>query len=149
MSLGFGRLKLSAGSKDDLEEGSIIFHGGQKERIVNLDETDGNLDNTKGKRGGQPPLVFYGKDIAGSSTAASKASYTPTIICGANAAGEAIPLHFQLKSTAKTSKQEKVCCSLQRCLWEIRTYKTTNSSVYIRHERESWNEQCGTQEVLS
>ena len=72
MSLGFGRLKLSAGSKDGLEEGSIIFHGGQKERIVNLDETDGNLDNTKGKRGGQPPLVFYGKDIAGSSTAASK-----------------------------------------------------------------------------
>ena len=111
ISLGFGRLKEPDGSEDDLEEGSVIFFEGQKKRILNLDETDGSLDNTKGKRGGRPPLVFYAKDISGGSTAASKSSYTPTIICGSNAAGEAIPPHFQLKSTAQSSARS--CFSIE------------------------------------
>jgi len=107
ISLGFGRLKPIDGREDHLEEGSIIFFDGQKKRIINLDETDGSLDNTKGKRGGRPPHVFYGKDVAGGSTAASKTSYTPTIVCGSNADGEAIPPHFQLKSAAKTATRER------------------------------------------
>lgn len=103
ISLGFGRKKKTDGSEDDLEEGSVIFFDGQKKRILNLDEMDGSLDNTKGKRGGRPALVFYAKDISGGSTAASKSSYTPRIICGSNADGEAIPPHFQLKSTAQST----------------------------------------------
>ena len=53
-SLGFGRLKLTDGSEDHLEEGAVVFYAGQKKRILNLDETDGSLDNAKGKRGGRP-----------------------------------------------------------------------------------------------
>ena len=45
--------------------------------------------------------------IAGGSTAASKSSYTPTIICGSNADGEALPPHFQLKSTAQSTTRTR------------------------------------------
>jgi len=108
ISLGFGRLKKTDGSEDDLEDGSIIFFPGQKKRILNLDETDGSLDNAKGKRGGRPPMVFYDQSTpAGGSTAASKSGYTPTIICGSNAEGEAIPPHFQLKSTAQSNARTR------------------------------------------
>jgi len=107
IALGFGRLKLTDGTEDKLEEGSVIFFEGQKKRIINLDETDGSLDNTKGKRGGRPPVVFYGKEMSGGATAASKSSYTPTIICGSNAEGEAIPPHFQLKSMAVLESRER------------------------------------------
>jgi len=107
ISLGFGRLKKDDGSEDHLEEGSVVFFKGQKKRILNLDETDGSLDNTKGKCGGRPPLVFYGVGMTGGSTAASKSGYSPTIICGSNAEGEAIPPHFQLKTLATSSKRER------------------------------------------
>jgi len=106
ISLGFGHLKNPDGSEEHLEEGSIIFFSGEKKRILNLDETDGSLDNTKGKRGGRPPLVFYARDMSDGSTAASKSGYSPTIICGSNALGEAIPPHFQLKTLAKSMARE-------------------------------------------
>jgi len=60
-------------------------------------------------------LVFYGKDMAGGSTAASKTSYTPTIICGSNAEGEAIPPHFQLKSAAKGKRERFSVEFIARC----------------------------------
>jgi len=104
IDLGFGRLK----TVDDGEiEGSIVFFPGQKRRILNLDETDGSLDDTNGKRGGRKPMVFYAPDIGGGGTYANKSSYSPTIICGSNSAGEAIPPHFQLKTTAKTDSRER------------------------------------------
>jgi len=116
IALGFGRLKLTDGTEDHLEEGTVVFFDGQKKRILNLDETDGSLDNTKGKRGGRPPIVFYGKAISGGSTAASKSSYTPTITCGSNADGEAMPPHFQLKSTATASQRERLSLEfIARC----------------------------------
>jgi len=121
-SLGFGRLKNVDGSEDHLEEGSVIFFNGQKKRILNLDETDGSLDNTKGKRGGRPPLVFYARDMTGGSTAASKSGYSPTIICGSNALGEAIPPHFQLKTLAKSTARERFSVEfIARCkdVWGV------------------------------
>jgi len=57
ISLGFEHLKKDDGSEDHSEEGSVLFFNGQKKRILNLDKTDGSLDNTKGKCGGRPPLV--------------------------------------------------------------------------------------------
>jgi len=107
ISLGFGRLKKDDGSEDHSEEGSVVFFNGQKKRILNLDETDGSLDNTKGKCGGRPPLVFCGVGMTGGSTAASKSGYGPTIICGSHAEGEAMPPHFQLKTLATSSKRER------------------------------------------
>jgi len=106
VALGFGRLKNVDGSEDHLEAGSVIFFAGPKKWILNLDYTDGSLDNAKGKRGGRPLAVFYGREMSGGATAASKSSYTPTIICGSNTEGEAIPPHFQLKSVAQSQSRE-------------------------------------------
>ena len=42
-----------------------MFFDGQKDIIINLDETDGALDNTCEQRGGKPSFVFYSEDICG------------------------------------------------------------------------------------
>jgi len=52
-------------------------------------------------------LWFYGVGMTSGSTAASKLGYSPTIICGSNAEGEAIPPYFQLKTLATSSKRER------------------------------------------
>ena len=52
-------------------------------------------------------MVFCAPDIGGGGTQANKSSYSPTIICGSNSAGKALPPHFQLKSTAKTDARER------------------------------------------
>ena len=107
VELGFARLKTENDS--DKIEGSLFFLKGQMRRIINFDETDGSLDNTSGhQRGGRPPIVFT---AAGSKMGAShgnKSSYCPTIICGSNAAGEAIPPHFQLKTLAQTTSGQRL-----------------------------------------
>ena len=61
IELGFARLKREG---EDCE-GSVVFFDGQKDRIINLDETDGALDNTCGQIGGRPSFVFYSEEISG------------------------------------------------------------------------------------
>ena len=78
IELGFARLKREGEDR----EGSVVFFGGQKDRIINLDETDGALDNTYGQRGGRPSFIFYSEDISGGASRANKTSYSPTIIAG-------------------------------------------------------------------
>jgi len=72
-----------------------------------MDEMDGSLDNTNGQHGDQKSMVFYAPNVGGGGTQANKSSYSPTIICGSNAAGEALPVHFQLKTSPKTQEREK------------------------------------------
>ena len=43
-------------------EGSVEFFDGHKDMIINLDETDGALNNEFGKRGGRPSFVFYSEE---------------------------------------------------------------------------------------
>ncbi len=106
IDLGFGRERtLEDGNAG---EGEVVFYPGQKERIVNIDETDGSLDDTTGQRGGRPPMVFTVPDMAGGGTAVNKSGYSSTIICGSNAAGEPVPPHFQLKSLAKTDEGQRM-----------------------------------------
>ena len=115
IGLGFARKK--EGTDPSNTEGSLFFFPGQKDRIINLDETDGSIDNSTGQRGGRPPLVFYVSDICGGGTQASKSSYSPTIICGSTAAGEALPPHFQLKTDLCTaSRRNQDQC---RVHWEM------------------------------
>jgi len=85
-----------------------VFFDNQKERIINLDETDGTLDESNKNRGGRPPMVFTSPDVPGGGTAANKSGYSSTIICGSNAAGEALPPHFQLKSLAQQDSTQRI-----------------------------------------
>jgi len=105
IELGFGREPTA----EDVEVvGEVVFFDNQKERIVNLDETDGTLDEANRNRGGRPPMVFTSPDLSSGGTAANKSGYSSTIICGSNAAGEALPPHFQLKSLAQQDCTQRI-----------------------------------------
>jgi hypothetical protein len=104
IDLGFAREKLAS----DDTEGEVVFHPGQLDRIVNFDETDGSIDDTTGKRGGRPGLTFYSREVTGGATAANKSSTSATIIFGSSAAGEPLPPHFQLKTTAQTAEAQRM-----------------------------------------
>ena len=104
IDLGFGRMKREGENCD----GSVVFFEGQTDRIINLDETDGSMDNTTGQRGGRPNFVFYSNIISGGASRANKTSYSPTLIAGSTASGDPLPLHFQLKTMAQTNATEKV-----------------------------------------
>jgi hypothetical protein len=105
IDLGFAREKELT---DTITVGELYFHPGQFERIVNFDETDGSIDETTGKRGGRPPVTFYSPEVTGGATAVNKSGYSATIIFGSNAAGEPLPPHFQLKSTAQTAETQRL-----------------------------------------
>ena len=107
VELGFARLK----TVNDPEriEGSLFFFRGQRRRILNFDETDGSLDNTSGhQRGGRPPIVFTAAGTKRGATHGNKSSYCPTIICGSNSDGEALPPHFQLRTLAQTTTGQRL-----------------------------------------
>ena len=90
IELGFARL-----NREGYDcEGSVLFFDGNKERIINLYETDGALDNTCEQRGGRPSFLFYSKDISGGASRANTTSYSPKIIAGSSSAGDPLPLHF-------------------------------------------------------
>jgi hypothetical protein len=110
----FKKTLIDLGFAQDKEEtdtqtvGELLFYPGQLQRIVNFDETDGSIDETTGKRGGRPPVTFYSHEVTGGATAVNKSAYSATIIFGSNAAGEPLPPHFQLKSTAQTAETQRM-----------------------------------------
>lgn len=104
IELGFGRGKEA---KDEVD-GEVVFFAGQLRRILNMDETDGSIDDTTGQRGGRPPMTFHCPDVCGGATAVNKSGYSATIICGSNAEGEPLPAHFQLKSLAQTAERQRM-----------------------------------------
>jgi hypothetical protein len=104
IDLGFGRPKQA---KEEVD-GEVVFFPGQLRRILNMDETDGSIDDTAGQRGGRPPMTFHAADVCGGATAVNKSGYSATIICGSNAEGEPLPAHFQLKSLAQTAERQRM-----------------------------------------
>ena len=108
IELGFGREATAAEREADVNLGELHFFDGQKDRIINVDETDGSLDDTTGQRGGRPAMTFYSEGIAGGGTAVNKSGYSATVICGSTASGDPIPPHFQLKTLAQTDDREKM-----------------------------------------
>lgn len=130
-----------------------MFHEGQKDRIVNLDETDGTLDNINGQQGGRRPMTFYYHGISRGSEA-SKSSYSPTIICGSTAAGEALPPHFQLKTDASKDERVKICVDfIAQCHNVVGKFGRPEAKMHPcafgLNERESRNERCETRESFS
>ena len=59
IELGFASLKREG---EDCE-GSVMFFDGQKDRIINLDPTDGDPDNTCGHREGRPSFNFIQRTL--------------------------------------------------------------------------------------
>jgi len=105
IELSFARKKNEA---DTNVEGEVMLLPGQKESIVNVDETDGTLDDACKQTGGRPAMVFTAPDAVGGSTTVNKCGYKTTVICGSTTAGKPIPPHFQLKTDAKTDEGQRV-----------------------------------------
>jgi hypothetical protein len=105
IELGFARKKLP---DEEGVLGEVVFFDGQLERIGNIDETDGSLDDTAHQRGGRPSIVFTAPNISGGATAVNKSGYSSTIICGSNAKGKPFPPHFQLKTLAETVEGQRL-----------------------------------------
>jgi hypothetical protein len=106
VDLGFGRYTVPG--RDIGIEGEVLFYEGQTDRIGNIDETDGSLDDTTGQRGGRPSMTFFAHDVAGGGTAVNKSSYSATVICGSTAAGDPFPAHFQLMTKAQTVGGQRI-----------------------------------------
>ena len=76
--------------------------------IINFDETCLSLDGSEGRRGGRPQMTLHIPRLPYAGKRANKDSLTATLVCGSNAAGEALPPHFQFQTKATTDKGERL-----------------------------------------
>eukprot|EP00536_Pseudo-nitzschia_multiseries_P010796 jgi/Psemu1/204155/e_gw1.342.42.1 len=98
---GFARLATEEEIRNG-HEGELVFFPGQLNRILNVDETALTLDRTSTNAGGRP-ITEYGPSnriLPRGCTRAQKSSWRCTVVAGSTAAGDPIPFHFQLKSSA-------------------------------------------------
>jgi hypothetical protein len=88
--------------------------------IINFDETCLSLDGSEGRRGGRPQMTLHIPRLPYAGKRANKDSLTATLVCGSNAAGEALPPHFQFQTKATTDEGErlrnKVFCHVPRVI---------------------------------
>jgi hypothetical protein len=88
-------------------EGELFFFLGQKDRIINLDETNIELDGSGKNSGGRPSIQFYHRKFGKPGKGVSKAGAGVTMIGGGSAAGDPTPPHFQFKSMAKSEETKR------------------------------------------
>jgi hypothetical protein len=82
-------------------EGGIVFSEEPKRRIVNMDKTKFSTDGSDGGIGGRPENSITLLDVARAYTAMNKSSMSSTLMCGSNAAGEALPVHIMFSADAQ------------------------------------------------
>jgi hypothetical protein len=92
---------LEFGFADDDGQGGITCSEEQKRRIVNMDETKFSTDRSYGGIGDRPANSITMLGVARSGTAVNKANMSSTLMCGSNAAGEALPIHVMFSSDAQ------------------------------------------------
>ncbi|KAL7532024.1 hypothetical protein ACHAWF_009676 [Thalassiosira exigua] len=105
LQLGFAKV---AKDHPDWDDGTVYIPKEQLKNIVNFDESCLSMDGSDGVRGGQPESFFYDPNLPMPATkGTSKCSKTTTLITGSNAAGEALPPHFQFQTDAKTDEGQR------------------------------------------
>ena len=88
--------------------GELYIPQEQLPRILNVDESCLSLDGSQGNRGGRPEVIFFNPRFPQCGKGTSKSSLTTTFITGSNAAGEAIPPHFQFQTSAQSGENMKL-----------------------------------------
>ena len=94
---------LGFATREDGAKG-ITIPPDQLVRILNFDDTALSLDGSGTSAGGRPKAVFYNPNLPLVGKATLKESACTTMITGSNAAGEAIPPHFQFQMSASPKK---------------------------------------------
>ena len=69
--------------------------------IINFDKSCLSLDGTKGRRGGKPEITLHDPCLPYNG-----GYLTASLVCGRNAAGEALHPHFQFKTKATSEDTE-------------------------------------------
>jgi len=87
--------------------GELTFTEEQLRRIKNINETELALNGDM-HAGGRPAVAFYDLHLPIASRSVAKSSLACTEIFGSNAAGECVPPHFQLPTSATAEEREKV-----------------------------------------
>ena len=77
--------------------------------IINFDETCLSLDGSDGgQRSGRPAITLHDPRFPYNGKQTNKDSLTATLVCGSNAAGEALPPHFQFQTKATTDDGQRI-----------------------------------------
>ena len=75
-------------------------------RIANVNKTEVSLDSSKTNAGGRPAVSFHDPHFPLTQRPAAKSSLICTGIFGSNAAGECVPIHWQLLLAATTEDRK-------------------------------------------
>ena len=88
--------------------GKVTISAEQLYFIINFDETCLFVDGSKGRRGGRPAITLHDLCLLYTGKRTNKDSLTVTLIMGSNAAGKALPPHFQYQMKATSEDRERV-----------------------------------------
>jgi len=88
--------------------GELIFSPEMLRRTINVHETKALLDGSNTQAGGRPAMSFRDPHLPQIIKSDAKSSYECTAIFGSNTAGELVPVHFQLPTSATSAEREKL-----------------------------------------
>jgi hypothetical protein len=88
--------------------GRLVISEAMLRRIANVDETEVSLDGSKTNAGGRSAVSFHDPHFPLTQRPAAKSSLSCTGIFGSNAAGECVPIHWQLPTAVTTEDREKL-----------------------------------------
>ncbi|OEU17850.1 hypothetical protein FRACYDRAFT_238278 [Fragilariopsis cylindrus CCMP1102] len=118
IELGFAR----AVTTEDVDMvGELVFHPGQLDRILNIDESEVSTDGTSKLTGGRPVTEYCSRESSISGAEGSnKSGYSATFIGGSTMSGYPVPPHFQVRSLAQTEQNRKLDADLFKDMRKIR-----------------------------
>ncbi len=90
------------------DDGEPTFTKVHLRRIMNVDETEISLDASNTRAGGRPAVSFHDPHLPLTSRSTAKSLLACTGIFGSSAAGECVPPHFQLPTSATAEEREKI-----------------------------------------
>jgi hypothetical protein len=102
----FDLVELGFATRDT--DGKIAISAEQLYFILNFDETCLSVDGSEGRRGGRSNVTLHDPCLPYTGKRTNKDSLMATLVMGSNAAGEALPPHFQYQTKATTEDRERV-----------------------------------------
>jgi hypothetical protein len=88
--------------------GNMTIPDKQLRNIINFDKTCLSVDGNQGRRDGLPEIVLHDPRFPMTGKSMNKDSFTATLICGSNAASEALVPHFQFQTKAMSEDHQRI-----------------------------------------
>jgi hypothetical protein len=143
--LGFKEflLKFGFATLDD-NTGELIFSPEMLRRIINVDETEASLDRSNTQAGGRTAMSYRDPHLPQIMKSVAKSSFECTAIFGSSPAGELVPIHFQLPTSATSAEREKLrydfCLHIKKYSWAVWSRRGSKVALWDCNEQEGWDE---------